>query len=600
MVFSDLALYQRLLKKTRPYWLHILSIFLIGLLETPLSLLAPIPLALAVDSIIGSKPLPGILDSLLTSTTEESETAVLILAAMLVIIIALLSQLQILFNSLLSTYTGEKLVLTFRTQLFNHVQRLSLSYHDTKGTADSTYRIQNDSAAIRYIAIDGVIPFLTAGVTLVSILYITFRLDWQLALVALTISPILFLIVRIYRLRLRQQSRQLKKYESATLSVVQEVLTSVRVVKAFGQEEREKERYLRRSNEGMQARMRISLSEGGLSLLLGLTTAIGTATVLYIGVRNVQSGVLTLGELLLVMAYLAQLYRPLKTISKKATSLQSHLASAERALSILDETPDVIEKPNASPISRAKGAVSFQNVCFSYDDRFPVLEDFSMEVPAGSKVGIAGKTGAGKSTLMSLLTRLYDPISGRILLDGVDLREYKLIDLRNQFAIVLQEPVLFSASILENIAYGNPDASDDEIFKASMGANAHDFIVDLPDGYETQVGERGLRLSGGERQRIALARALLRDAPILILDEPTSSVDIKTEAKIVEAMDRLMDGRTSFMIAHRLSTLEKCDQLYIVDNGQLYSVDSISLGTFEKTHAFDELEATTSGLNLIS
>jgi ATP-binding cassette subfamily B protein len=593
--YTDLTLYRRLLQRTRPYWLHILGILLLGLLATPLSLLAPLPLALAVDSVIGAKSPPALLDSLLPSSAKESDVPLLAVAAILVVAIALLSQLQELGSSVLSTYTGEKLVLSFRTQLFRHVQRLSLSYHDSKGTSDSTYRIQYDSLAIRYIAVDGVIPFIAATFTLVSMLYITFRLDWQLALVALAVSPVLFIVVRMYRLRLRHQSRQLKKFESATLSVVQEVLTAVRVVKAFGQEDRERERFVRRSNEGVQARVRVSLAEGGLGLLLGLTMAIGTAAVLFIGVRNVQAGTLTLGELLLVMAYLSQLYRPLKTISKKVASLQSHLASAERALSILDEAPDVIERPDALPLSRAEGMVVFRNVYFAYDQGHPILQGISFAVPAGTQVGIAGETGAGKTTLLSLLPRFYDPTAGQILLDGIDVRDYKLADLRNQFAIVLQEPVLFSSSVAENIAYAHSGASEEEIIQAAKAANAHDFIVSLPDGYGTQVGERGMRLSGGERQRIALARAFLKNAPLLIMDEPTSAVDMKTEAGIMEAMERLMHGRTSFMIAHRLSTLENCDLLLVLNDGQLVDVTSDVSAVVKHALTFGRLEAVIHG-----
>jgi ATP-binding cassette subfamily B protein len=516
----------------------------------------------------------------------------------LVVAIELLSQIQELGSTLLSTYTGERLVLSLRAQLFGHIQRLSLSYHDSIGTSDSTYRIQYDSLAIRYIAIDGVVPFIAAMIALVSMLYVTFRLDWQLALVALTVSPILFILVRIYRLRLRRQARQVKKLESATLSVVQEVLAAVRVVKAFGQEEREQERFIHRANQGLRARIRVSLAEGALGLLLGLTMAIGTAAVLFIGVRNVQAGLLTLGQLLLVMAYLGQLYRPLKTISRKVASLQSHLASAERALSILDEAPDVPEGTDARRVVRAEGHVTLEDVSFAYDGGQPVLNHISFEVPPGTRVGVAGPTGAGKTTLINLLTRFYDPSVGRILLDGVDLRDCKVADLRNQFAIVLQEPLLFSTSICENIAYARPAASHDEIVRAAQAANAHDFIASLPDGYETTVGERGMRLSGGERQRIALARAFLKDAPILILDEPTSSVDIGTETGIMEAMERLMHGRTSFTIAHRLSTLENCDLLLVLDHGQLVDATTDVSEAIEQTLEFGSLEAVIYGVQV--
>jgi ATP-binding cassette subfamily B protein len=324
--------------------------------------------------------------------------------------------------------------------------------------------------------------------------------------------------------------------------------------------------------------------------LLGATTAFGTAAVLFIGVSNVLAGILTLGSLLLILSYLAQFYKPLKTISRKVASLQSHLASAERAFDLMDEPPDVIERPDAQPILRSKGAVVFQKVCFTYQEDQLVLEDISFEIPAGTRAGIAGQTGAGKSTLVSLLTRLYDPISGQILLDGNDLRDYKVADLRDQFAIVLQEPVLFSTSIADNIAYAKPGASEDEIKKAAKAANAHDFVVALPDGYETLVGERGMRLSGGERQRIALARAFLKDAPILIMDEPTSSVDLKTESGIMEAMDRLMQNRTTFMIAHRLSTLENCDQLLVIEDGHLRSIESNISTAIKEVFTSYELE----------
>ena len=483
--------------------------------------------------------------------------------------VALLAQLQGLALSLLSAYTGERMVLGFRAALFARAQRLSLAYHDSNGTVDATYRIQHDAPAIQHLVIDGLIPLVTAVFTLAGMIYCTVRLDWQLALVALTVAPVLFLVSRACRLRMRKQSREAKKLESSALAVVQEVLGALRVVKAFGQEEREQERLVRRCREGMRARLRLLLLEGGFGLVVGLTTAAGSAAVLLIGILHVQSGALTLGELLLVMAYLSQLYSPLKTLSKKAASLQSHLASAERAFALLDATPDVPERPDARPLGRADGGVAFQNVSFAYKEDRPVLSGVSFEVLPGTRVGIMGVTGTGKTTLAGLLTRFYDPTAGQVLLDGVDLRDYRLADLRNQFAVVLQEPVLFSTSIAENIAYARPGATEEEVVEAAKAARIHDFIARLPDGYQTPVGERGLSLSGGERQRISLARAFLKDAPILILDEPTSAVDLRTEAEIVEAMERLMRGRTAFLITHRPSTLKGCDVLLAIEHGRL-------------------------------
>ncbi len=569
---ADMALLRRLLSLARPFWPYLAGILLVNLLATPVTLLTPVPVKIVVDSAIGSSPIPGFLRAVVPASFTQSKTDIVLLAVVLLMAVALLDQLQGLGSTLLRAYTGERLVMGFRSRLFRHAQRLSISYHDRQGTWDSVYRIQYDTAAIQNVSIDGVIPFLTAAFKLVAMLWVLMRIDWSLALVAMTISPILFLLSRTYRPRLRKQSREVRSLESSALSVVQEALSVVRVVKAFGREDQEEERYVQRATEGIRARVMLALAEGQYGLMVGLTSAVGTAAVLWIGVRHVQSGALSVGTLLVVLSYLGNLYGPLKTIGKQAASLQGNLASAERAFSVFDQTPDVAETPHPRPLERAKGAVEFQDVSFAYAEGAQVLHDIALAVPAGARVGIAGRTGAGKTTLMSLLTRFYDPSGGRILLDGIDLREYKLADLRNQFAIVLQEPVLFSTSIAENIAYARPEATEEEIERAAKLADAHDFITALPDGYQTLVGERGMMLSGGERQRISLARAFLKDAPILLLDEPTSSVDTKTEAAIMEAMERLMHGRTSFVIAHRASTLENCDVRMELEQGRIVSL----------------------------
>ena len=569
MQHPDLALFRRLLQQARPYWVHVVGIFLLGLLATPLGLLTPLPLKIAIDSAIGTHPLPRFLNRVLPASATRSTAALLAIAVVLLLGIAALENLFALANSFLRTWTAEKLLLDFRARLFSHLQRLSLGYHDVKGTTDSVYRIQYDTASMQYLTIDGLGPFVTSVVTLLAMFYVTFRIDPQLALVAMVISPVLFMLSMAYRPRFRKRSKEVKQLESSAMGVLQEVLSAVRVVKAFGREKHEEDRYVHKSQAGMWARVRLDLLGGSYSLLVGLTTALGTACVLWIGVYHVRAGTLTLGSLLLVVSYLGQLYAPLKTIGRKATSLQTHWVGLERAFSVLDQLPDVPERPNARPLVRASGAVAFQHACFAYEEDHQVLQDICFEVPCGARVGISGRTGAGKTTLLTLLTRFYDPTSGQILLDGVDLREYRLADLRSQFAIVLQEPVLFSTSITENIAYARPGATEEEIVQAAKMADAHDFILALPNGYQTLVGERGIRLSGGERQRISLARAFLKDAPVLLLDEPTSSVDMKTEAAILKATERLMRGRTTFMIAHRMSTLENCDVMLELEHGRL-------------------------------
>ncbi len=569
---SDFKLLKRVLREAEPFWGRILTVFLLGLLATPLALLAPIPLKIVVDSVLGDRPLPGFLESVGPGFAQGSPGEKLKLAITLLLGVALVTQIQWASSWLLSIATGEKLVLGFRSKLFQHVQRLSLVYHDSRGSAETTYHIQNDASAIQWIVLDGLLPLVTSALKLIGMIYVTFLLDPMIALVALTIAPILLGLTRFYRKHIRHQWRDVKNKESTAMSVVQEVMGSLRVVKAFGQEQREHERFVTESQRGVSARLKVVAWECGFGILVGLTTAAGTAAVLFVGVAHVEQNLLTLGELLMVMAYLAQLYEPLKSLSKTVASLQKSLASAERIFSVLDRVPDVVDRPGARELVRAQGAIACEDVCFAYGSGELVLKHISFQIPPGIRVGIFGPTGAGKSTLVNLLSRLYDPTSGSVLLDGCDCRDYKVIDVRRQFSIVLQDPLLLSTSIRENIAYARPDATEEEIIAAAKAANAHDFISQMPNGYTTLVGERGMRLSGGERQRISIARAFLMDSPVLILDEPTSSVDGRTEAGIMEAMNRLMKGRTAFLIAHRLSTLRGCDVLLKLVDGNLVQI----------------------------
>jgi ATP-binding cassette subfamily B protein len=560
------SLAKRLLAQVRPYWPHLACILVLDFAAVPLALLVPVPIKIAIDSAIGEHPLPWPLGSI---EGLGSQGAALAVAVGMLVGLALLTEAQKYLTWMLQAYTGERLVLDFRAALFGHVQRLSLAYHDTRGTTDSIYRVQYDAPAIQWIAAYGVSPFLTAGMTLVGMIVVTARLDPQLAMVALAVVPVLALLIRVFGRRLHSKWHQVKQLGSSVASVVQEVLTGLRVVKAFAQERREQRRFVDQAAEEVRANVELVRLQGAFNTLVGLTLALGTACALYLGVSHVQAGTLTLGTLIVVMSYLAQLYRPIETLSKNLSQLQQSIAGAERAFALLDQLPEVTDHPQARPLARARGEIEFRQASFAYDDKPAVLRGLELRVPAGARVGIVGRTGAGKTTLVNLVTRFYDPSSGAVLLDGEDLRRWRLDDLRRQFAIVLQEPVLFSTSIAENIAYGRADADSAAIEAAARAANAHEFINALAEGYATQVGERGMRLSGGERQRIALARAFLKDAPILILDEPTSSVDLRTEQEIMAALERLMRGRTTFIVAHRMSTLERCDVIYAVDGGRV-------------------------------
>jgi len=570
---SDLQLFRRLIHEARPVWPHLVLIFALSLMAVPIALLLPVPLKLVVDDVLGSHSFPPILAALLPRGAENSPYAMLVVAAGLLVVVSLLQHLEGFASWILQSYTGELLVLRSRARLFQHAQRLSLAYHDRVGTSDSLYRIHDDTVPTHYIAVSGLVPLLTSGFVLAGLLLVTAWIDWELALIALVVVPVLVALTEYYRRRVRAGWAELRTLDASAMSVVQEVLGALRVVKAFGQEHREHERYVGQASRAMRGQLRVIVGEATFGLLVALTLAVGTAVVLFVGVRHVQAGALSLGNLLLVMGYLAQLYKPVETISKKVTSLQSSLASADRTIALLEQPPDVIERPHPVRLDRASGAIEFRGVSFRYEDGPSVLSDVSLTIPRGTRVGIAGQTGAGKTTLISLLLRFFDPCAGAIFLDGVDLRDYALADLRNQYALVLQEAVLFSTTIAENIAYGRPGATPEDIVHAARAANAHDFISALPNGYETPVGERGMTLSGGERQRIALARAFVKDAPILILDEPTSSVDMKSEKAIMNALEQLMRGRTAFIIAHRLNTLAGCDLRLEVAGGRIVSVE---------------------------
>jgi ATP-binding cassette, subfamily B, bacterial len=562
---SDLRLWRRIYVETTGYRLAAFALLMIQFLATPLFLLSPIPLAIAVDSVLGDKPLPGLADAIIPDSITP--TQLLAFAAALQIAVVLLTDLQTLGQNVLLTWIQEKLTLQMRSKLLTHVQRLSFAFHDRRGTADSLYRIQYDSTALGNMVVTNLLPVVSALFTLVSVFVVIVGINAELALIALATTPFLAVLSRRSKKQMRRHYRESKRLESSAMGVVHEVLGNARVVKAFGREDSEHGRFLRWGDASARKRVGIAAREGRLDLAINLITAAGTGLVLFVGGQSVLSGAITLGALIIVINYLARLYTPLKTLTRRVTGMQNAYESLQRAFELLDQEPDVAERVDARPVQRARGDIEFEKVSFAYEGEPPVLSDVSIRIPPGTRLGIVGRTGAGKTTLVSLLMRFYDVSSGVIRLDGKDVRDLRIADLRNQFAIVLQEPVLFSTSIADNIRYGNPDATQDEVQQAAEAAGIAEFIDHLPEGYDTMVGERGQLLSGGERQRIALARAFLKDAPILVLDEPTSAVDMGTEASIMKAMESLAYGRTTFMIAHRLSTLEKCDLIIRVEDG---------------------------------
>ena len=564
---ATLRLYRRALAEARSYWPHLGLILLLGLLWTPIALLVPLPVKIVVDSVLGSAPLPAWLADLLPAAWLAGSASLLHVALGLAALVALLTVAHQMAEWLLREYTAERMVLDFRSKIFLRTLQASLLQHDAKGAHDRLYRISLDAPALQWTALYGIIPVITAMVTLVSTLYVTSLLSLSLALLALATSVPLIALIHFNQVRMRDKWHSVKELESAAQSVVQEALGALRVVTAFGQERHEQGRFVERSCRGLRAKLRVIRLESLFGTLLGLSTGFGTIAVLYLGVREVQAQALSVGELLLITGYIGQLYAPLQQIGTHITAQQRAIVSAERAFELLDEPPGVEDRPDGRPLARASGALRFDDVSFTLPNGRTVFSGLDVEVPAGACVGIVGPTGSGKSTLANLLIRMFDPTSGRIQLDGIDLREYRLTELRRQFAVVSQEPVLFSTTIAENIAYADPDAAMEQIIAAARLAHAHEFIEALPQGYQTKVGERGAGLSGGERQRLSLARAFLKDAPLLILDEPTSSIDLQTERNIVASIEQLMQGRTTFMIAHRLSTLRNADLILRVEQG---------------------------------
>ncbi len=472
----------------------------------------------------------------------------------------------------LSAYLSAIITYRLRTQVFDRLQELSLSYYDKRQTGAIMTRVTQDVNELNNFLVDGLQLLVVHGLTILGILIVLMLNDWKLTLLVLLPIPLVVWATRTTWRFLRRRMERLWHLRSALAAGLNATLSGTRVVKAFAQEEREINRFQRRATELYQVNLSVENQWATIFPMLGLLMTSGSFIVWYLGGRQVILQEISLGTVQMFLFFLGQLYGPLQAMTRIADWLSRATTSAERVFEVLDTEPDVADAPDAVKMPRIEGSLKFENVSFAYDKSRRVLENVDLEVKPGEMIGLVGHSGAGKTTIINLLSRFYDPVEGRILIDGVDMRKVSLNDLRRQLGIVLQEPFLFPGTITENIAYGKPGATPEEVMRAAKAANAHDFIMRFPDGYDTQVGERGARLSGGERQRISIARAILHDPRILILDEATASVDTETEKQIQEAISRLITGRTTFAIAHRLSTLRNADRLVVIDKGRVAEI----------------------------
>jgi ABC-type multidrug transport system fused ATPase/permease subunit len=529
-----------------------------------MALLSPWPLAILIDTVLGNEPLPSLLGPL----AGLDPYVLLAIAVGAGLLITGLEHGLAVVDDYVNTKLDQSMVLDLRSDMFRHAQRLSMAYHDTKQTGKLMFQINNQAGAVGGVTV-AIPPVLQSVLTLIGMFFVVYKIQPQIALLALTVVPFIYYSAGYYTRRIEPRVYHVRKLEGDSLAIVHEAMSMLRVIVAFGREKFEYQRFRRQGEEAVSARVDLTVRQTLFSLAVTMITAVGTALVLGFGAHYVLQSHMTAGELIVVMGYIASMYKPLEQISNTVSTLQQMFISLKHAFELLDTTPDIEERPGAKTLERAGGRVSFEQVSFAYGGRKGTLKDVSFEVEPGQRVAVVGPTGAGKSTLLNLLPRFYDPAEGRILLDAHDLRDLTLDSLRAQISVVLQEPLLFSASIAENILYGRLDASMDEVVAAAESANAHEFITALPKGYETRLGERGALLSGGERQRISVARAFLKDAPVLILDEPTSSIDSKTETVILDALERLIEGRTTFMVAHRLSTVREADLILVVNHGEI-------------------------------
>jgi ATP-binding cassette, subfamily B, bacterial len=553
----------------RPHWRAISLAFVAVLGEIAADLLEPWPLKMVIDYVLQGKHMPHWLAGTVSRLTGNDPIAVLNAAVAGVAAIAVIGGISTYSEKYLTTSVGQWVTHDLRRTLYHHIHRLSLSQHDEARVGDLISRVTSDIEAIQSFIVTALLGAVVSVMTLLGMIGVMFWLNWRFTLIALSVAPALFGVVFYYTRRIKKASREVRKKESELVSVAQEVLSSIRVVKAFSREEYEQERFETQSLENVEMALKARTIKAKLSPIVDVIVATGTCLVLGYGARLVLSGGMTTGSLVVFIFYLGKMYKPMRDLSKLTDTISKAFVGYERIVEVLRTESQVKDQPRARNAPRFKGDIEFEKVSFSYNDEQPILKDVSFAIKAGQVAAFVGPTGAGKTTIISLVARFYDPTSGVIKIDRKDIKSYKLASLRGQMSFVLQETLLFRAAVWENIAYGKPQASRAEIMKAAEIANAAEFIEKLPNRYGTLLGERGVTLSGGQRQRIAIARAVLRDAPILILDEPTSSLDASSEAVVVEALERLMKNKTCIVIAHHLSTIRNADVIFVVKDGEI-------------------------------
>jgi len=563
----------------RQLWLGLLAIA--G--ESIAGLLEPWPLKIVLDNIFKGKDMSGWLNRFVHFTAGQSTQGMLAFACVAVLVIAVMDAGCSYAEKYLTTSVGQWVTHDLRRMIYTQVQRLSLSFHDQQPTGDLISRVTSDIDAIQTFIVSGLLGILVNVATLVGMIGVMFYINWEFTLIALAVVPVLFSIVYTYTRKVKKASREVRKKEGRLISIVSEMMNSVRVVKAFSREDYEVRRFEGESLETVQAALTARTLKARLVPMVDIITAVGTCAVLWFGARMVLTGDLSAGSMVVFIFYLGKMYKPMQEISKTMDAYSKADVGYERVQEILASHQEILDVPGAKVAPSFHGEIDLENIDFSYNDEKKILCGVNMHVEPGTMVALVGPTGSGKTTIVNLIARFYEPEHGVVKIDGTDIRTFKQKSLRCQISFVLQDTVLFSGTIWDNIAYGRPDATEAEIVSAAEAANAMEFIEKMPNKFNTFVGERGMTLSGGQRQRIAIARAIIRNAPILILDEPTSGLDAGSEQLVFEALDRLMEGKTSIVIAHRLSTIRRAHCIYVVDDGRI-----VESGTQEELMAHED------------